>query len=199
MATKGKLTKLFVSLGIKGILCIICLASVTAALVTYTSTITATPMMQLTQGATTAIWNLYVNEVDQVRYLPGGFQEATVSGSDTSTYCFEVTTDANKACAVKIQLVSAMDTSKFSRFDITVRSSTGEGWSNETIYTTSTGSSVKAVINGLTADDAAYVHQDVSATKYYEVRVTYSYDKVDSEEAIPVTVQLTPLPLNGFT
>lgn len=199
MVTKGKLTKLFVSLGLKGILCIICLASVTAALVTYSSTITATPMTQLTQGATTATWNLYVNEVDQVRYLPGGFLEETVSGSNTSTYCFAVSTDANKVCAVKLQLTSVMDTSKFSRFEITVRSSTGGAWSNETLYTAPTGTSVKEAINGLTADDAGYIHQDLSATKYYEVRVTYSYDKVDSEDAIPITVQLTPLPLNSFT
>jgi|WetSurMetagenome_2_1015567.scaffolds.fasta_scaffold81861_3 hypothetical protein len=199
MVTKGKLAKLFVSLGVKGILCIICLASVTAALVTYTSSITATPTMQLKQGITTSTWTLYVNEVDQVRYLPGGFSQETVDAENTSTYCFAVTTDANKVCAVKIQLVSAMDSAKFSRFDLTVRSSTGGAWSNETIYNAATGTNNKASIDGLTLDDAAYVHQGNSATKYYEVMVTYSYDKVDSEVAIPITVQLTPLPLNSFT
>ncbi len=196
---KSKLFKLFLSLGIKGIVCILCLASMAVALVTYTAQITATPTVQLTQGATTAAWTLYVNEVDQVRYMPGGLTEATLDTGDTATYCFRVVTDAQKVCAVKVELTTAMDPTKFSKFDITVRSSTGDAWGAETLYAASTGAGTKAAIDGLTLGDAGYVHQAVSTTKYYEVKVTYSYDLVDNSTAIPITLRLTPLPQDSFT
>lgn len=195
---KSKLFKLFLSLGIKGIVCILCLASMAVALVTYTAQITATPTVQLTQGSTTAAWTLYVNEVDQVRYMPGGLTEATLNTGDTATYCFKVVTDANKVCAVKVELTTAMDPAKFSKFDITVRSSTGDAWGAETLYAASTGAGTKAAIDGL-ASDAGYIHQAVSSTNYYEVKVTYSYDLVDNSTAIPITLRLTPLPQDSFT
>ncbi len=59
-------------------------------------------------------------------------------------------------------------------------------------YASSTGGTTKASIDGLTPGDAAYVHQAVSTTKYYEIQVTYSYDKVDDKTQIPVTFQFTP-------
>jgi len=54
-------------------------------------------------------------------------------------------------------------------------------------------------MNGLTPGDAAYVHQAASTTKYYEIQVTYSYDKVNETSQIPVTFQFTPLPLDDFS
>jgi hypothetical protein len=198
MPNKRKLLKLFISLGIKGVLCLICLASVAFALVTYTSSVTISPFQQLSVGAATASWTIYVNEVNQVRYMPGGFSEPTLSTGDASTYAFKVVTDTNKACAVKVELTSAMNASKFSNFDITVRSSTGEAWGTETLYAASTGDTTKTPINGLTPADAAYVHQAASTTKYYEIQVTYSYDKVNDTTQIPVTFQFTPLPQNDF-
>ncbi len=198
MAKQSRFFKLFVSLGIKGIVCILCLASVGVALVTYTAQITATPTLQLAQGATTATWTLYVNEVDQVRYMPGGFTEATLDTGDSATYCFRVVTDAQKVCAVKVELTAAMDSEKFSKFDITVRSSTGGAWGAETLYAASTGAGTKAAIDGLTLGDAGYVHQAVSSTVYYEVKVTYSYDLVDDQTPIPITLRLTPLPQDSF-
>lgn len=202
MVQKSKLLKLFVSLGVKGILCIVCLASVGFALVTYNGTVTTTPTQQLTVGTIDSAWTIYVNEVNQVRYVPGvpdQFTEPTLNIADTSTYSFKVVTDANKVCAVKIGLTTAMDTAKFSKFDITASSSTGGAWGAETLYAASTGGTTKAAVNGLLQDDAAYIHQTNSAIKYYEIQVTYSYDKVDNTTAIPVTLQLTPFPQDSFT
>lgn len=199
MLNKGKITKLFVSLGITGIFCIICLASVGFALVTYTNAVTISPTVQLSIGTTTASWTIYVNEVNQARYMPGGFSEPTLNTGDTSTYSFKVVTDANKVCAVKVDLTSEMNQSKFSNFIITVRSSTGGSWGEETLYAASTGATTKASTDGLIPGDAAYIHQAVSTTKYYEIQVTYSYDKVSENTQIPVTFRFTPLPQDGFS
>jgi hypothetical protein len=73
-------------LGVKGILCLACLSVVAFALVTYTATVTVTPTLQLTTGATSASWNFYVNEVNQIRYLPGGFSESTLNAINSGTY-----------------------------------------------------------------------------------------------------------------
>jgi hypothetical protein len=203
MLNKGKILKLFASLGIKGVICLICLficlASISFALVTYTSTVTITPTVQLSVGMTTASWTIYVNEVNQVQYMPGGASATTLNTGDTSTYAFEVVTDANKVCAVEVGLTTAMDPTKFSNFDITVLSSTADGsWGPETLYTAPTGSTTMASINGLTQGAAAYIHQGFSTTKYYEIQVTYSYDLVDNTSPITATFQFTPFPQNGF-
>jgi hypothetical protein len=202
MLKKGKLGKLFVSLGINGIICIICLASVAVALVNYQGTVTTSPTRQLTVGTITDAWTFYVNEVNQVRYVPGvpdQFTLPTLDTGDTGTYSFKVVTDANKVCAVKVELVTAMDPATFSRFDITVSSSTGGAWGAETLYAASTGGTSKTAVDGLIQGDATYIHQTNSATKYYEVKVTYSYDLVDDTTQIPVVLELTPLPQNNFS
>lgn len=127
---KSKLVKLFFSLCINGIICLICLASVVVALVDYQGTVTTSPTRQLTVGTITDAWTIYVNEVNHVRYVPGvpdQFTPPTLDTDNTGTYSFKVVTDANKVCAVKVELVTAMDPLKFSKFDITVSSSTG-GW-----------------------------------------------------------------------
>jgi len=199
MVSGRKIRAILLALGLKGILCLTCLSVLTFALVTYSETATITPTQQLTVGATTASWTIYVNEVDQVKYLPGGPSESTLNTSDTSTYAFKVVTDSTKVCAVKIELTAAADDEKFSKFEITVRSSTGGAWSDETLYEASTGATTAANINGLLAGQAAYIHQITSTTKYYEIKVTYSYDMVDSTTELPITFQYTPLPQDNFT
>jgi hypothetical protein len=199
MANKRKLLlKLFVSPTLKVVLCLICLVAVAFALVIYTGSVVITPVQQLTVGAPTASWNIYVNEVNQVRYMPGGFSEPTLSPTDTSTYAFKVVTDSYKVCAVEVQLSSAMNASEFSNFTITVLSSTGGSWAQEPLYAAATGSTTKEYINGLVPGDSAYIHQVVSTTEYYLIQVTYSYDLVNATSQIPMTFQFTPLPQNGF-
>jgi hypothetical protein len=117
--------------------------------------------------------------------------------SDTSTYAFEVVTDANKVCAIEVELTSAMDPSKFSSFDITVLSSpSGGAWTAANLYTGPTGSTTTPSIDGLTQGAAAYIHQGLSLTMYYEIQVTYSYD--GDNTPLTATFQFTPLPLNSF-
>ena len=191
--------KILAILGAKGILSVASLITIAFALVAYTATVTVNPTQQFTIGATTASWTVFVNEVNQVRYLPGGFTEPTLNTGDSNTYAFKVVTDANKVCAVKIELTSAVDGNKFSNFNIVVRSSTGGAWSDETLYAGATGATTKSYINGLTSGDAGYVHQAASTTKYYEAKITYSYDKVDATAQVTVTFQYTPLPQDSFT
>jgi hypothetical protein len=127
--------------------------------------------------------------------MPGGSSESTLNPGDTSTYAFEVVTDANKECAVEVELASAMDETVFSNFDITVLSSASGGtWTAEPLYTTPTGTTTTPSINGLTQGAAAYIHQDISTTKYYEIQVTYSY--VGESTPITATFVFTPFPLS---
>jgi hypothetical protein len=191
--------KLLAILGVKGLLCVASLMTIALAFVVYTAAVTVNPTQQFTIGATSASWTVYVNDVNQVRYLPGGATEPTLNTGDSSTYAFKAVTDGNKVCAIKIELTSAVDGNKFSNFNITVRSSTGGAWSGETLYAGATGATTKSYINGLTGGDAGYVHQAVSTTIYYEVKVTYSYDKVDTTAQVTVTFQYTPLPQDSFT
>jgi hypothetical protein len=110
-----------------------------------------------------------------------------------------VVTDSSKVCAVKIELTSAANSSKFSNFAVTVRSSTGGAWGDETLYAVSTGGTTKSFIDDVLGGDAGYIHQAQSTTKYYEIKVTYSYDLVDKTAQVAVTFQYTPLPQDGFT
>ena len=192
-------------LGVKGLLCFLSMTSVVLALVSYTADVTIDPMQQFTRGATTATWTVYVNDVDEYRYLPGsgtpaGSSKPTFDSGDTSTYAFRVATDTAKVCAVKIELTSAVDNTKFSKFEITVErwDSGSSSWVSETLYTAATGSTTKSYIDGLSAGDAGYVHQSTGTTEYYLVVVQYSYDLVDSTSQITVTFQYTPLPQDSF-
>jgi hypothetical protein len=129
--------------------------------------------------------------------MPGGTTETSLTAGETSTYAFEVVTDANKGCAVEVELTSAMDPTQFSSFAITVLSAPASGtWSAATLYTTSTGSTITPSIDGLTQGAAAYIHQGVSTTMYYEIEVTYSY--IGSGTPITATFQFTPLPESSF-
>ena len=190
--------KIVTLLGIKGILAIAALSVIAFALVIYTASVLMTPTQQFNIGATSDSWVVYVNDLNKIRYLPGGVAEPAFSASDPNTYAFKVVTDANQVCAVKIELTTAMNTSKFSNFNITVKYWNGAAWTDETLYDAATGSTPKSYIDGLASGDAGYVHLDVSTTRYYLIKATYSYDKVDETAQITTTFQYTPLPQNSF-
>lgn len=191
-------TKIKTILGVKGFLSLTSLTMIAFALVTYTATVTVNPTQQFTIGATSSSWTIYVNDVDEVRYLPGGSSEPTFNASDSATYAFKVVTDAAKVCAVKIELTSEVNSSKFSKFEITVEYWIGSAWTNETLYDAPTGATPKSYINGLTPGDAGYVHQNASTTRYYLIRVIYSYDLVGETTEVATTFQYTPLPQDSF-
>jgi len=202
MSSKDKLRKLFVSLGVKGTLCLICLlicvSSISFALVTYTGSVIITPTQQLTVGTATTSWTIYQNQQNANQYMPGGSTESTLTPGDSTSYAFKVATDPNQVCAVEVELTTAMDPSQFSSFTITVLSSQSGGtWNTEPLYAAATGTTTKASINGLMQGDAAYIHQAISTTEYYEIQVTYSYDGSNTTP-ITATFQFTPLPMNSF-
>jgi len=195
--------KLGVILGLKGFLCFVSLTMIALALVTYTASVTITPTQQFTVGATSASWTVYMNDVNETRYLPGsgspaGSLEPTFNASDTGTYAFKVATDANKVCAVRIELTSTVNSSKFSKFQITAKYWNGSAWDTETLYDSATGSSTKSYIDGLTSGDFGYIHQGTLETTYYLLKVVYSYDLIDEASQIAVTFQYTPLPQISF-
>jgi hypothetical protein len=186
--------KISVILGLKGIFAIFSLISIAVALVTYSASVTVTPVQQFTIGSSSDSWTIYVNEVDQVRYLPGASSVPIFDSSDLNTYAFRVATDADKTCAVKIELTSVMDSGKFSNFDITVDYWNGAAWVSSTLYDSATGSTTISEIDGLSVGAAGYIHQDISTTTYYLVKASYSYDLVDDTTQITTIFQYTPVP-----
>ncbi len=195
--------KLWAILGVKGFLGFVSLAMIALALVTYTVNVTITPTQQFTVGATSAPWTVYTNDVNETRYLPGsgspvGSSEPTFNASDIATYAFRAVTDADKVCAVRIELTSAINSSKFSKFQVTVKHWNGSAWDAETLYDAATGSSTKSYIDGLVSGDFGYVHQGTLETTYYLLKVVYSYDLTDETSQITATFQYTPMPQNSF-
>ncbi|MEM3766332.1 MAG: hypothetical protein QXU46_04820 [Candidatus Bathyarchaeia archaeon] len=186
--------KLYSLLGVKGSLCIASWVMIALALISYTATVSITPTQQFTIGATSDSWTIYINDLDKTRYLPGGFNEPTLNASNPNTYAFKVGTDPNMFCAVKIEPASPVNSSKFSKFQITVKYWNGSAWADETLYANPTGSTTKPYIDGLTAGDAGYIHQDKSTTKWYLIEVLYSYDLTDETTQLTVTFKYTPLP-----
>jgi hypothetical protein len=186
----NKIRKISALLGIKGLLAVASLTSIAIALVVYTAAVTITPTTQFTLGASTDSWNVYVNDVNQVRYLPGG----STPPVDTSTYAFSLDT-TNRGCAVQIELTAGMSSSLFSNFDITVMYwQTGSGWTSAQLYDSATGGSAISSIDGTTTN-AGFIRQTSgTGTTYYLVQVTYSYDLVDTTSAVTATFQYTPLP-----
>ena len=189
-----KIRKIGIIIGLKGYLAVGSLITIALALVVYSASVTVTPIQQFTIGSSSDSWTIYVNEIDQIRYLPGGFSEPAFDSGDPNTYAFRVITDANKPCAVEIELTSAMDSGKFSNFDITVDYWTGAAWAPATLYDSATGPTTITEIDGLSAGAAGYIHQAVSTTTYYLVKATYSYDLVDDTTQVTATFQYTPLP-----
>lgn len=190
--------KLGAILGVKGFLCLASLITIGLALMVYTASITITSTQQFTEGALSDSWTVYINDVDEVRYLPGGSTEATFNASDANTYAFKVMTGAQKNCSVKIELMSAVNSSKFSKFEITANYWNGSAWDDETLYDAATGSTARSYIDGLTSGDAGYIHQSGSVTRYYLIKVTYSYDIVDETTQVTVIFQYTPFPQDSF-
>lgn len=186
----SKIRKIRTLLGVKGLLAIASLATIAMALVVYTASITMTPTSQFEIGVDTASWTVYINEQDQVRYLPG---DTARPADGSSTYAFRVTTDAAKTCAVQIQLETAMDSSFFTNFDITVSYWSASGWTAATLYDSPTGGTTITEIDGLTTN-AGYIQQAASTVRSYMIEVTYSYDLVDDTNPITATFQYTPLP-----
>jgi hypothetical protein len=189
-----RVKKVGLILGLKGFLALLSLVSIAVALVTYSTSVTVNPIQQFTIGSSSDSWSIYINEIDQVRYLPGASSQPTFDSSDLNTYAFKVSTDADKTCAVKIELLSPMDSGKFSNFDITIDYWSGFGWVSAILYDSATGSTTITEIDGLSAGASGYIHQDVSTTVYYLVKATYSYDVVDDTTQITTTFQYTPLP-----
>ena len=191
--------KLRAILGVKGSLALLSLATVVLALVAYTAQVTITPTKQFTIGATTQSWTIYVNDVNQIRYLPGsGSPTGSAVPATTppvlavpASFAFYVETDASKGCAVNITLTSPVDSNKFSKFEIRALSWVGS-WSAVTLYDQPSGGSSK-FINGST-NDFGYVQQLAGQQTFYLLEMTYSYDKVDTTTAFNVTFSYTPLP-----
>jgi hypothetical protein len=184
----SKIRKISAVLGIKGLLAIASLTTVAIALVVYTASVTITPATQFTLGVSSDSWAVYINDVDQVRYLPGGSILP-----DSSSYAFSLDT-TNRGCAVQIELTSAMDSARFSRFDITVMYWDGSGWTSAQLYDSATGGSTITSIDGTTTN-AGFIRQaSGTSTTYYLVQVTYSYDQVALLGSVTATFQYTPLP-----
>jgi hypothetical protein len=193
-----KFRQLGVILGIKGALCIISLTMIVFSLIVYTASLVITPTLQFTTGATSSSWTVYVNDVNKARYLPGGMAEPTFNASNPNSYSFRVVTDANQVCAVRIELTSVVNASKFSNFNITIEYWNNVAWASGTLYNAATGSTAKPYINGLTAGDFGYVHHDLSTTRYYLIKVTYSYDKVGETTQVAAAFKFTPIPQISF-
>jgi hypothetical protein len=186
-----KIRKISALLGIKGLLAVASLTTIAMALVVYTASVTITPTAQFTLGVDTESWTAYINEFNQVRYLPGG--DTLPATGATNAFSLDTT---NRGCAVKIELTSAMDSGLFSNFDITVMyyDPSTPGWVSAQLYDSASGGSTIASIDGLTTN-AGFIRQasDAGATSYL-IRVTYSYDKVDDTTGLTATFQYTPLP-----
>jgi hypothetical protein len=187
----NKIRKIKALLGIKGLLAIASLTTIAMALVFYTASVTITPTAQFTLGTSSDSWTIYINEVNQVRYLPGGDTAPTTSA--TNAFSLDTT---NRGCAVQIELTTAMNSGLFTNFDITVLyyDAVG-GWTSTQLYDSATGGSPISSINGLTTN-AGYIRQasGTGATSYL-VQVTYSYDQVDTTALVTATFQYTPLPV----
>jgi hypothetical protein len=186
----SKIRKIRALLGIKGLLAIASLTTIAMALVVYTASVTITPTAQFTLGVDTESWTAYINEVNQVRYLPGG--DTPPSTGATNAFSLDTT---NRGCAVQIELTSAMNSAVFSNFDITVMYyDSTSGWTSAQLYDSATGGSTITSINGLTTN-AGFIRQasGEGATSYL-IRVTYSYDIVDDTTGVTATFQYTPLP-----
>ena len=174
-------------LGIKGVLAIASLTTIALALVVYTASVTITPTTQFSIGATTDSWDVYVNDVDQYRYLPGGSSQP----ADTTTYAFILNTQT-RGCAVQIELTSAMS-APFSKFEIRVMYWSGS-WQSAQLYDSATGGSTIDFIDG-TDTTPGFIRQGAgTGDTYYLVEVTYSYDTAGTPAVATATFQYTPLP-----
>jgi hypothetical protein len=186
----NKIRKIRALLGIKGLIAIASLTTIAMALVVYTASVTINPTAQFTLGVNTESWTVYINEVNQVRYLPGG--NALPATGATNAFALDTT---NRGCAVQIELTSAMDSGLFSNFDITVMYyDSSSGWTAAQLYDSATGGSTIGSIDGLTTN-AGFIRQTAgTGSTSYLIRVTYSYDIIADTTGVTATFQYTPLP-----
>ena len=135
--------------------------AVAVELTSYTTTISITGFQQFSQGTTSFMDSLPQRAGDSIctRNKLG----TNLNPDNTSTYAFNVTTDSHEACSVEINLAAAVS-SDFSSFQITVYSWAGSAWSLATLYTTATGSTPLAYIDGTTASTSGYIQQSVSTS-----------------------------------
>jgi hypothetical protein len=186
----NKIRKIRALLGIKGLLAVASLTSIAIALVVYTTAVTITPATQFTMGPTTYSWNVLVNDVDAVRYLPGD----TAPPATGATYAFSLDT-TSRGCAVQIQLTSAMSSGLFSNFDITVMYyDSGTGWTTAQLYDSETGGTAITSLSGLSTTPGFIRQASGTSATSYLIQVTYSYDIVDDTTPVTATFQFTPLP-----
>ena len=177
-------------------------AASAAVLLMYTQTLTLTPYKQFSLGTSTVSWTAYVNEIDQNIYVPSGAAPSDLEEFNATTYAFSVQTDANKVCAVKIELATPVSNLDFSNFDITVLTWTPgipSTWTPATLYNAPTGTTTVTDLDGLATGASAYIHQAANTpTTFYLVRVTYSYNLVDTTTPYTIDFKYTPLPQNSF-
>jgi len=185
-------------LGVKGIICLVALIAIVIAQLTYTATVNITlGQTGYGQGKSTESWTIYENDIDEVRYLPGagtgGNATPTFNAGDSNTYAFKVTTDTVKGMAVKIELVDYTKTENFTKFEITAMWY-NSGWQIAQLYDGPTASAgTISFINGKTSGASGYVHQARStSTRYYLIKVTYSYPTTASAPSIQFRYTPTP-------
>ena len=186
----SKIRKISALLGIKGLLAVASLTSIAVALVFYSCAVTITPQTQFTMGPTTFAWNVMVNDVNAVRYLPGG----TAVPATAANYAFSFD-DMGRDSAVQIQLTSAMSGGLFSNFDITVMYyDSGTGWTTAQLYDSETGGTAITSLSGLSTTPGFIRQASGTSATSYLIQVTYSYDIVDDTTPVTATFQFTPLP-----
>jgi hypothetical protein len=166
--------------------------AVAEMLTTYTTTISITGFIQLSQGATTSSWTVYPNEI-ATQYVPGGASEPTFNPDATSTYAFNVTTDSHEACSVEINLAAPVS-SDFSSFQITVLRWTGSEWSSATLYAAATGGSTITYIDGTQTNAVGYVREVISSSTYFLVEIAFNYTPTGTPGTYTVNLQFTPYP-----
>lgn len=144
-------------------------------------------------GATSSSVKIEPGEVDQVRYIPGtgvpagSRQPDAPIDTSASTFAFKVSTDILRTCSVSIRLKSPLDSSKFSKFQITAQKwdSTTSAWKDEALYA-GLGSTAKFYIDGLKNPlDIGLINHAASSTGYYLIRLTCL-----SDTEAPVTIDL---------
>jgi len=168
-----------------------CFAALIMIALTLVACIILAQPPQFIIGATSASWRIDPSDVDQVRYLPGtgtptGSQQPSApTDASPNTFAFKVITGVFRVSTTSIKLTSAVDNTRFSKFQITVQrwDSTASAWKDETLYT-DISSTVKPYINGLENPlDIGYTHQAALTSGYYLIKLTCLGDT-----ATPVTI-----------
>lgn len=195
----------------KGLMATLSVLAVAIALVSYTATVTININSSFTVGATTATWDVYLNDVAQLRYLPGSTATPRGSaelGSGTTNNAFSVVDDGAQGTAVNITLTTLMSATQFSQFQITVKqwNATSSSWQAgtplSTLYTTQTGTTTMTFIQGLSGGAGqtfGFLHilKTQTTTVYFEIVVTYTVNATSAGTATAV-FSYTPTRTSAF-